>query len=252
VTSPHLQHEGAGGNLQNVYLTGPEDARQTVAFWAGRGVTSFKPYTQITRAELRAVVEEAHKRGLKVTGHLCSVTYPEAVEAGIDNLEHGFFTNTQNDPDKKPDLCSSSRGDYTLEHMEPGSPDANQLIALLVGHHVAITSTLPGTATTVARGAAPGSEPFARAAGIEARPPYARESYLYWRNRPKPAESNTALLLRREMELERAFVAAGGLLLAGPDPGSVNANLPGFGDQREIELLVDAGFTPVQAIRIAT
>jgi imidazolonepropionase-like amidohydrolase len=251
-TSPHLQGEGTGGSLQNVYLTGPEDARQTVAFWADRGVTSFKAYAQITRAELRAVVEEAQKRGLKVTGHLCSVTYPEAVEAGIDNLEHGFFTNTQNDPDKKPDLCSRSGGDYTLEHMEPGSPDANRLIALLVSHHVAITSTLPGKANTVAREAAPGSERLARPAVLEAMTPSARESYLYWRNRPKPAESDTALLLRREMELERAFVAAGGLLLAGPDPGSANANLPGFGDQRAIELLVDAGFTPVQAIRIAT
>src|SRR5262249_59514819 len=119
------------GNLQNVYLTGPEDARQTVAFWAGRGVTSFKAYTQITRAELRAVVEEAHKRGLKVTGHLCSVTYPEAVEAGIDNLEHGFFTNTQRDPDKKPDTCSASQGDYTLEHTAPESAEANRLIARL-------------------------------------------------------------------------------------------------------------------------
>jgi hypothetical protein len=60
------------------------------------------------------------------------------------------------------------------------------------------------------------------------------------------------MLLRKDMELERAFVAAGGLLLAGPDPVGVGGILPGFGDQREIELLVDAGFTPVEAIRIAT
>jgi cytosine/adenosine deaminase-related metal-dependent hydrolase len=54
------------------------------------------------------------------------------------------------------------------------------------------------------------------------------------------------------MDLERAFVAAGGLLLAGPDPSGLNGLIPGFGDQREIELLVEAGFTPVEAIRIAT
>jgi imidazolonepropionase-like amidohydrolase len=215
-------------------------------------VTSFKAYTQITRAELRAVVEEAHKRGLKVMGHLCSVTYPEAVEAGIDSLEHGFFQNTANDPDKKPDLCSSSQGGYTLEHMEPGSTEANQLIALLVGHHVAITSTLPATAATVAREAAHGSERLARPAVFQAMSPSLRQNYLYWRNRPRPAHSTAALLLRREMELERTFVAAGGLLLAGPDPVGIGANLPGFGDHREIELLVEAGFTPVEAIRIAT
>jgi imidazolonepropionase-like amidohydrolase len=49
-----------------------------------------------------------------------------------------------------------------------------------------------------------------------------------------------------------AFVKAGGLLLAGPDPTGNGGVLPGFGDQREIELLVEAGFTPVEAIQIAT
>jgi imidazolonepropionase-like amidohydrolase len=125
-------------------LTGPEDARQTVAYWADRGVTSFKAYKNITREELRAAVNEAHKRGLKVTGHLCSVTYEEAAEIGIDNLEHGFFVNSELDPGKKPDTCSASGGDYTLEHMTPGSAEADRLIAALIRHHVAITSTLPG------------------------------------------------------------------------------------------------------------
>ena len=83
----------------------------------------------------------------KVTGHLCSVTYTEAAEIGIDNLEHGFFANTELDPDKKPDTCTRSGGDYTLEHMVPGSPEADRLIATLIRHHVAITSTLPGTAS---------------------------------------------------------------------------------------------------------
>ena len=104
-------------------LTGPEDARQTVAFWADRGVTSFKAYTHITREELRAAVKEAHKRGLKVTGHLCSVTYEEAIDAGIDNLEHGFFVNTELDPDKKPDTCSASAGRlHARAHDRPTAP----------------------------------------------------------------------------------------------------------------------------------
>ena len=54
------------------------------------------------------------------------------------------------------------------------------------------------------------------------------------------------------MALERAFVAAGGLLIAGPDPTGDGHVLPGFGDQREVELLVEAGFTPLEALRIAT
>jgi imidazolonepropionase-like amidohydrolase len=201
---------------------------------------------------MAAVIKEAHKRGLKVTGHLCSVTYPEAVELGIDNLEHGFFVNTELDPDKKPDTCSASGGDYTLEHMTPGSAEADRLIATLIKHHVAITSTLPSTAANAQGLEAPTeNRPQLRPAVLQAMSPSARDAYLYWRNRPRPAQSNAALLLRRDMDLERAFVAAGGLLMAGPDPVG-NGNIPGFGDQREIELLVDAGFTPVEAIRIAT
>jgi amidohydrolase family protein len=152
VTGPYL--DGPGGNLQMPELTRPEDARQTVNYWADRGVTSFKAYAHITRDELRAAVKAAHQRGLKITGHLCSVTYEEAAEIGIDNLEHGFFANTALDPDKKPDTCSDSGGDYTLEHTIPGSAQADRLIATLIKHHIAITSTLPGTAATL-----PGTDP---------------------------------------------------------------------------------------------
>ena len=57
---------------------------------------------------------------------------------------------------------------------------------------------------------------------------------------------------KKEMEFERAFVQAGGLLLAGLDPTGMGGVIAGFGDQREVELLVEAGFTPVEAIHIAT
>jgi imidazolonepropionase-like amidohydrolase len=250
VTGPYL--DGANNpNLQMPELTGPADARETVAYWADRGVTSFKAYANITREELRAAVTEAHKRGLKMTGHLCSVTYPEAIEIGIDNLEHGFSANTALDPDKKPDTCSTSGGSYTLMHMSPGSPEADGLIASLIRHHVAITSTLPLRAATVAREASDTGPPL-RPEVWQAMSPSARQAYAYWRDQPKPPRSDAALRLRRDMDLERAFVAAGGLLLAGPDPVGIGGLLPGFGDQREIELLVDAGFSPMQAIRIAT
>jgi imidazolonepropionase-like amidohydrolase len=253
VTGPYL--DGPGGNLQMPELTGPEDARQTVDYWADRGVTSFKVYAHITREELTAAVKAAHKRGLKVTGHLCSVTYEEAIEAGIDNLEHGFFANTALDPDKKPDICSDSGGDYTLEHTIPGGPEANRLIAMLIKHHVALTSTLPGTASSLpGPEASMDSRPMVRPAVLQSMAASARDAYLYARNRPtsKETQVNTARQLRRDMDLERAFVVAGGLLLAGPDPVGINGLVPGFSDQYEIELLVEAGFTPVQAIQIAT
>jgi imidazolonepropionase-like amidohydrolase len=250
VTGPYLDGPGASG-LRPQVLTGPEDARETVAFWADHGVTSFKAYTNITRASLRAAVMEAHKRGLKVLGHLCSVTYEEAAEIGIDSLEHGFFVNTQLDPDKKPDKCSDSAGDYTLEHMS--KEQADHLIATLIEHHVAITSTLPNTASYVpALNLSVGGQPPLKPAALAAMSSTARDGYLIDLRRTRSDGPDIAKLLRRDMELERAFVAAGGLLIAGSDPVGLRGLVPGFADHREIELLVQAGFMPVQAIQIAT
>jgi imidazolonepropionase-like amidohydrolase len=250
VTGPYL--EGAGAFfIQNHAITSPADARREVAYWAGQGVNSFKAYMNITRAELGAAIKEAHRHGLKVTGHLCSVTYPEAVALGIDDLEHGFFVNTQLDPGKQPDKCSDGTGTPTLLKMAPGSPEANALIRLLVDHHVAITSTLPVFEQSI-----PLHAPL-QARQMEVLSPQAKESYLYLRNLTAgragtQRAADFAQAYKNDEGLERQFVAAGGLLLAGPDPTGNGGVIPGFGDQRELELLVEAGFTPVEAIRIAT
>jgi imidazolonepropionase-like amidohydrolase len=250
VTGPYL--EGAGSYfIQMHQITSPEDARRTVAFWADEGATSFKAYINITRAELKAAIDEAHRRHLKITGHLCSVTYPEAAELGIDNLEHGFFVNTQLDPGKQLDKCSEGQGTPTLVAMKPGSPQANALIQLLIGRHVAVTSTLP-----VFEQSLPLHAPLNPKA-MAVLTPEAKESYLYLRNLaatrgPTPREQAFAEAYRNDLGLERQFVAAGGLLLAGPDPTGNGGVIPGFGDLREMELLVEAGFSPLEAIHIAT
>ena len=104
ITAPYLEGRGSFTPVMHE-LTGPDDARRMVNFWADQGATSFKAYMNITRDELRAAVEEAHKRGLKVTGHLCSIGYREAAEIGIDNLEHGLFPDSEFVPNKQPDKC---------------------------------------------------------------------------------------------------------------------------------------------------
>ena len=250
VTAPYL--EGSGSYfIQMHQITSPDDARETVGFWADQGATSFKAYMNITRAELKAAIDEAHRRGLKITGHLCSVTYPEAAELGIDDLEHGFFVNTQLDPGKQPDKCSDGLGTPTLVAMKPGSAEANALIKLLVDRHVAVTSTLPVFEQSLALHAP--LNPRAMAVLT----PEARESYLYLRNlaatRGATERGRTfAQAYQNDLGLERQFVAAGGLLLAGPDPTGNGGVIPGFGDLRELELLVEAGFSPLEAIRIGT
>jgi len=249
VTGPYL--EGSQSHfIQMPRLSTPEEARQLVEYWADRGVTSFKAYTNITRAELKAAIEAAHKRGIKVTGHLCSVTYKEAAELGIDDLEHGFFENTELDSDKKPDTCSQSAGRETLARMEPEGTEAKDLIATLIRHHVAITSTLP-----VFEDFLGGGRPPLRQQALEAMTPQAREDFFLLRQRPPSAPApkiDPALLWKQDLALERAFAAAGGLLISGPDPTGAGDVLPGFGDQRGVELLVEAGFPPLEAIRVST
>jgi imidazolonepropionase-like amidohydrolase len=249
VTGPYL--EGVNGYfIQMHQLTGPDDARRTVAFWADQGVTSFKAYMNITRAELGAAIKEAHRRGLKITGHLCAVSYPEAAALGIDNLEHGFWVNTQLDPGKQPDVCSNDEGEATLAAMDPAGPQAQALIKDLIAHRVAITSTLP-----VFEGDSPNYKTLPQRQ-LEILSPRAREDYFYVRSRiasRKPERRDSgAHLWANELGLERAFVAAGGLLLAGPDPTGGGNVIPGFGDLHEIELLAEAGFSPIEAIHIAT
>ena len=250
VTGPYL--EGAGAFfIQNHVISDPDDARNEVAFWADQGVNSFKAYMNISRAELGAAIKEAHRHGLKLTGHLCSVTYPEAIALGIDDLEHGFFVNTQLDPGKQPDKCSDGTGTPTLLKMTPGSPEANALIKLMIDHHVALTSTLPVFAQSV-----PLHEPL-QARQMDVLSQQAKEGYLFSRNlvasrAGTPRANDFAQAYKNDLGLERQFVASGGLLLAGPDPTGNGGVIPGFGDQRELELLVEAGFTPVEAIRIGT
>jgi imidazolonepropionase-like amidohydrolase len=247
LTAPYL--EGHGTYFAQMHeLSGPKEARAFVDYWAATGMSSFKAYMNITRAELAAAVAAAHRHGLRLTGHLCSVTWPEAMAAGIDDFEHGpVYTDSEFVADKKPDQCPEAAAlGSSWSGRTVSDPQVVRLIHSLVAQHVAVTSTLPVFELGV-----PGRAPAQRRA-LTAMSDAARASYLTYRALLDPASATAAKLFRTEMDFEHAFAAAGGLLLAGPDPTGAGGVLPGFGDQREIELLVEAGFTPVQAIEIGT
>lgn len=247
VTSPYLEGPGSF-TLQMHELESPEEARRMVAYWADAGIDDFKAYTNITRDQLAAAIQEVHRRGMKITGHLCSIGFREAAALGIDNLEHGILVDTEFVPGKQPDVCPSSRETRaSLLDLDVHGEEVQATIRTLVEHGVAVTSTLPVYEISV-----PGRPPVDQMV-LEAMAPDARESYLTRRARIGAASGSTAAqALELEMAFERAFVEAGGLLLAGPDPTGYGGVLPGFGNHREVELLVEAGFTPLEAIRIAT
>ena len=244
-TAPYLQGPGLG--IGQMYeLKNADDARRMVNFWADAGATSFKAYMNITRAELRAAVEEAHRRGLKITGHLCSVTYHEAVAAGIDDLEHGFFVATDFVNDKKPDVCpGQNTGMAAVAALDTGDARFKALVSDLVAHHVALTSTL-----TVFETFTPG-QPMPP--GLDVLDPILQQRFAQFYARVQHDTSSLySTLFTRERAMEVQFARAGGLLLAGTDPTGAGGVIPGYSDQREVELLVGSGFTPLEAIRICT
>jgi imidazolonepropionase-like amidohydrolase len=252
VTAPYLEGKGSFTPVMHE-LTGSDDARRMVNFWADQGATSFKAYMNISRDALRATVEEAHKRGLKVTGHLCSIGYREAAEIGIDNLEHGLLPNSEYVPDKKPDVCPGGAVSRSLLDLDMNSPAVQETIRVLVTKNVAITSTLPvfEASAPIAQEGIGAARAVLNQRMLNTMSNDARIRYLNSRARI-PASAPTATLIRKSMDFERAFVKAGGLLIAGLDPTANGGTVAGFGDLRGVQLLVLAGFTPVEAIKIAT
>jgi imidazolonepropionase-like amidohydrolase len=246
VTGPYLNGPGLPINFVHV-LADSAEARRMVAYWADIGATSFKVYMQISRDELRAAVDEAHKRGLTVTGHLCSVTYREAADIGIDNLEHGLMASTDFVADKQPDQCpSGSQRNRSLQALDPSGPEAHRLIEYLVQHHVALTSTLPVFETSV-----PG-RPVAPSGALDAMSPEARDQYLRSWARAQAGGPEVIERFEHAMAFEHAFAEGGGLLVAGTDPTGFGGVVAGYANQREVELLVEAGFSPEGAIQVAT
>ena len=239
VTAPYL--EGKGSIFPGMHeLSGPQEAKAFVDFWASQGCTSFKGYMFVDKATLKAAIDEAHTKGLKVTGHLCAVTYREAAEMGIDQLEHGFSVSTDFVPNKKENACPLGVPPIA----SPDSPKVKDLIRFLVDKNVTVTSTLAViyNMTTL--------DTMIRPEVLEAMSPDTRDMFLNVYNKMRDRDGNKAML--EEMKMEKMFSDAGGLLTVGTDPTGSGATLAGYGSQQSIELLTQAGFSQIEAIRIAT
>ena len=222
-----------------------EDVRQAAQYWAGRGVTSFKAFLGLSPEQLRAVVAVAREHDLKVAAHLCITTASEAAEIGIDSLEHGLEFATELHPDKKPGSCPSfpdlvaNVADVDIE-----GPEVKSLIDDLVVNNVAVTPTFAAIAYVACHDGVPRAM---------AKRLLSDQAWPNWFGNACPSSELLGLsqeVRSREfanaMAFARKFADAGGLLLAGSD------GLAGADSLYEVELFVEAGFTPVEAIKIAT
>ena len=228
----------------------PADAAAFVNYWADQGFTSFKAYMGVDKLTLKAAIDAAHKRQLKITGHLDIVTYKEAASLGMDNLEHGFMASTDFAVGKKENEPPVAGSAYkALSNLDIQSDSVKQFIQFLIDKKMSITSSLAvfeGATTT---------QPQPNQEALNAMSPDTRDFYLQRLSTTKSAKGPTIYdkAYANATKMEKLFYDMGGLLTVGTDPTGNGGTIAGYGNWRAIELLVEAdGFTPLEAIKIAT
>ena len=228
----------------------PAEAAAFVNYWADEGFTFFKAYMGVDKPTLKAAIDAAHKRNLKITGHLDIVTYKEAALLGMDNLEHGFIASTDFAIGKKENEPPAAGSAYkALSNLDIKSDSVKQFIQFLIDKKLSITSSLAvfeGATTT---------QPQPNQEALNAMSPDTRDFYLQRLATTKSAMGPTVYdkAYVNATKMEKMFYDMGGLLSVGTDPTGNGGTLAGYGNWRAIELLVEAdGFTPLEAIKIAT
>ena len=227
VTGP-MFNDVSGGFLGDFIISTYEEGRKATGFWAEKGCTSFKVYSDISREALRGVIDEAHARGLIVTGHLGRMSCTEAANLGIDNIEHSFGS------------CSSDLNlswDTTWS-IKPEQQEAKELIRLLIAKNIVLTIT-------------PFSDSdFRNPEQLDYLSTDERkrvEGYLKDPPPFMPKEINDKQL----RPLEKLFIKNGGRVVLGADAADCGL-LPGFQDHNAMVSMVKAGWTPLEVIKIAT
>ncbi|MEJ6732024.1 MAG: amidohydrolase family protein [Opitutaceae bacterium] len=247
LTAPYV--DGIGTGIPQLHgVKSPADAARMINYWAEEGFTSIKLYVSLPAAEMDTAIKTAHANGLQVTGHIGRVSYREAAAMGIDNLEHGFLAASDWVAGRMPDEPANIGKIYdSIAEVNPKSKEVTQVIQHLIDENVAITSTL-AIFETFTRGRPPAGE-----AELAALAPPLRESYLKTWAAISQSENDTRLRSwENNLVMEVDFFNRGGLLVVGTDPTGYGGCLAGYGSWRAIELLVEAGLSPIDAIKCAT
>lgn len=244
VTGPFIERPGTPVPEIGA-INSSDEAEAMVNYWAARGVNSFKVYQNVTKEDLTRVVKAAHALGKKVTGHICSVTYQEAAEIGIDNIEHGFFQSSDFVGDKVENFCPAFKRGQSLYSLPEDSKQMQALIDYLIKADVAITSTLPVFEPFTGREVVLGN-------GLDAMSPEIKERLVNQHSRMQGRDEAAIPNFKKQMAWEKKFYEAGGHLVAGTDPTGSGRTIAGYANQRVIELFIEAGFSLTDAIKISS
>lgn len=249
MAGPVIDGEDRGYELTAVATT-PAEARSVVAAQDSQGYDFVKVYDDLRPEVFRAVMEEAARRGLRVAGHVPDrVGLRDALRAGLGSVEHlnGFGGVA--------DAAASSGAAAWPEHHVAGTLDRARLEEAVRWTRQSGAAVVP-TLSVYRRHVPPGEMRRALVSDEMAwAPPYTLEAwgYMYYATAFQPPEAFAAQ--ERAAENRRAVVRAlheaGVPVLAGTD-APIPLVVPGLALHRELELLVDGGLSPAEALRAST
>src|SRR5580700_781758 len=221
----------------------PEQAKMWTDRYHDAGFQQMKIYSSVQLEELKIVADEAHRLGMTVTGHIPEgLTAYQGIDAGMDMINHIEYVD---DIMRAPLPASASRldrlkaeGDFDIN-----SPEAKKAVAFLVEHGTVIDPTLALFELYSASSERPVAtfEP-----GVAKIAPELTE-VLSFDAPPTPVTSLIQKATQKGIEVVGVLHRAGVPIVAGTDQA-----VPGHSLHREIELYVQAGFTPMEAIQAAT
>ncbi|MGA8153484.1 MAG: amidohydrolase family protein [Terriglobales bacterium] len=221
----------------------PEQARAWTDRYHETGFQQMKIYSSVKLEEVKAVTEEAHRLGMTVTGHVPEgLTAYQVVEAGQDQINHvGYILDMMHAP--FPSDMNRPERQKALADIDLNSSEAGEAIAFLKEHHTVIDPTMALFEFLTASTAKP---PASFEPGVTTVAPELAEQLLD----VGPPSSSSEL---REKVFEKELALVGRLHQAGvPIVAGTDQTVPGYSLHREIELYVQAGFTPMEAIQAAT
>jgi hypothetical protein len=262
IDGPPPGEAGAGAlrrQRTSIIVEGEEEARKVVRMLAEKGVDGIKLFERLSPQAAKAAADEAHHLGRPVFGHSLDIFV--SADAGYQSVEHSWsvlYTSIE-DPKKKADLDTArmtGKIDTAEAHvyMEPAMFD--RIIKVMVEKKVHWSPTWATWFRPLSK-YAPEMKRRELALLKDPRlrylPSYIlKDTESFFAKYEKTSEEKRNQLLtgyRMIQDFVRRFAAAGGKIHSGSDPNHV---LAGYGVHAEMEMVVEAGLTPIQAIQTAS
>ena len=221
----------------------PEEARMWTDRYHAAGFQQMKIYSSVKLEELKAVADEAHRLGMTVTGHIPEgLNAYQAIGAGQDQINHiGYIADIMKAP--LPENASRLDRFKAGANIDLESPEAKKALAFLKTHHTVVDPTIALMEFFTATTAKP---PASFEPGVNKVAPELAEQ-LTDVGAPTDRSEIGEKVYEKELAIVEALHRAGIPIVAGTDQ-----TVPGHSLHREIELYVQAGFTPMEAIQAAT